>query len=457
MARTVKKEKALTLEEKLQQALVPVEEQPYPVPRNWCWLYGKSFLSPMETRKPTGDFFNYIDIDSIDNIRQAVTAPKHIEVSKAPSRASRALHSGDTVFSMVRPYLKNIAFIDESIASSIASTGFYVCKPKENVAPKYLYYLMISSYVVDGLNAYMKGDNSPSIRKEELEQFPYPIPPLAEQHRIVSRIEGLFAKLDEAKEKAQAVVDEFEDRKAAILHKAFTGKLTEKWRKVHGIEKNSWKTTTIGECSYLITKGASPKWQGITYTNDRSQTLFVTSENIREGFFNWSKEKYLDNAINDIQKRSILHKGDVLLNIVGASIGRSAIFNRDCLANTNQAVCIVRVKLQLFNEYLCYYLNSPFALLYYDDNKVETARANISLTNIRDMSISLPSLQEQHEIVHILSYLMNHDVSIKTGVEQIIEYIDTMKKSILARAFRGELGTNDPSDESAEELLKRIL
>lgn len=285
----------------------------------------------------------------------------------------------------------------------------------------------------------------------------FPLAPLAEQQRIVDRIESLFAKLDEAKEKAQAVVSGFEHRKAAILHKAFTGELTEKWRLAKAIEHSSWENTTVGKCSELITKGASPKWQGVSYTSDSTQTLFVTSENVREGFFDWTKEKYLDNTINDIQKRSILHKGDVLVNIVGASIGRSAIFDRDCLANTNQAVCLVRVKDNLNNEYLCHYFNSPFALMYYDDNKVETARANISLTNISDMPISLPTLQEQIEIVRRLNELIERELTIKRAIEQVIDQIDTMKKSILARAFRGELGTNDPNDESAVELLKRVL
>lgn len=365
MARTTKKGSALTPEEKLAQAMVLGAEQPYQVPENWRWVHGNAFLLPMETKKPIGETFRYIDIDSVDNKRQIVSEPKILNVKDAPSRASRALHSGDTIFSMVRPYLKNIAFIDDSISDSIASTGFYICTPSKSVNPRYNYYMMISPYVIEGLNSFMKGDNSPSIRKDDLESFPYPIPPLPEQQRIVDRIERLFGKLDEAKEKAQAVVDGLEDRKATILHKAFTGELTAGWREKNQIGLDSWHATTVGECSFLITKGASPRWQGVTYTDDKTQTLFVTSENVREGFLDWTKEKYLDNKINEIQKRSVLQRGDVLVNIVGASIGRSALFDRDCLANTNQAVCIVRVNDTLLNQYLCYYFNSPFALWYY--------------------------------------------------------------------------------------------
>jgi type I restriction enzyme S subunit len=235
MARGKKKESALSLEEKLERALVPESEQPYPIPGNWCWTKGAAIFLDMETRKPKGEYFHYIDIDAIDNTLQVVTEPKFLAIKDAPSRASRAVHCGDTVFSLVRPYLRNIAYIDDTLKECIASTGFYVCSPSAVLVPRYLYWLMTSSYVVDGLNQYMKGDNSPSIRKDDIEQFAYPIPPLAEQQRIVDRIERLFAQLDEAKEKAQAVVDSFETRKAAILHKAFTGELTAKWRAENGV------------------------------------------------------------------------------------------------------------------------------------------------------------------------------------------------------------------------------
>ncbi|MEE0132634.1 MAG: restriction endonuclease subunit S [Treponema sp.] len=191
--------------------------------------------------------------------------------------------------------------------------------------------------------------------------------------------------------------------------------------------------------SDLITKGASPKWQGIQYASDTTQTLFVTSENVREGYLDLEKEKYLENKINEIQKRSVLQKGDVLLNIVGASIGRSAIYNLEKIANTNQAVCIIRLKKTVFNEFICYFLNSNIAKIYYDDNKVETARANISLSNVSNMVINLPTLPEQVDIVRILDIIIEKENKAKQAAEAVLEQIDLLKKSILARAFREEL------------------
>ena len=164
------------------------------LPQNWCWTKGKFIFSPMKSVRPTGEMFQYIDIDSIDNTRQAVKEIKVIKTSNAPSRASRYTQEGDVIFSMVRPYLRNIAKI--SINDCIASTGFYVCRPLDMLHSEYCYYLMISDYVVCGLNQFMKGDNSPSISKGDIDNWLFPLPPFSEQQRIVGKIEKLFSVLD---------------------------------------------------------------------------------------------------------------------------------------------------------------------------------------------------------------------------------------------------------------------
>ena len=148
----------------------------------------------MKSTKPQGLFFNYIDIDSIDNAKQNIDSVKVVKTENAPSRASRYTQKGDIVFSMVRPYLKNIAIVPDN--DCIASTGFYVCSPLNVEISKYCYYVMISDYTVSGLNQFMKGDNSPSINKSDIDNWLFPLPPLSEQHRIVTKIEELFAQLD---------------------------------------------------------------------------------------------------------------------------------------------------------------------------------------------------------------------------------------------------------------------
>ena len=168
--------------------------KPFLIPDSWLWVMGKDLFLPMKNCKPSGDYFKYIDIDSIDNQDCVIKCPKVLPVTAAPSRATRYTQVGDILFSMVRPYLKNIAIVTEG--NCIASTGFYVCSPNEALFSKYCYYLMISPYVINGLTQFMKGDNSPSINNAHISEWLYPLPPLNEQKRIVQKIDEIFNYLD---------------------------------------------------------------------------------------------------------------------------------------------------------------------------------------------------------------------------------------------------------------------
>lgn len=190
----------------------------------WKTIYLGKLLFPMKTRKPSGKTFRYIDIDAIDNLKQTVKEPKIILTEKAPSRASRAVENGDILFSMVRHYLKNIALIDENLSDCIASTGFYVCKCKPNLNAKFLYYLLCFDKTIDYLMQFMKGDNSPSIRKDDLLNMEINLPIIEEQQEIVKILDKIFAKYDKTKA-LQNQLEKIELLKKSILAKAFRGQL----------------------------------------------------------------------------------------------------------------------------------------------------------------------------------------------------------------------------------------
>lgn len=181
--------------EKIGKMCVDITEQiPFDLPDSWSWARGKSVFMPMESTKPSSDFV-YIDVDAVNNRLNIIDKPKKVRIENAPSRATRKLHKNDLLFSMVRPYLKNIALVDDIYKDAIASTGFYVITPSLGYYPMFLYYLMLSNYVVDGLNSFMKGDNSPSINNCHIENYLYPLPPIEEQQRIVEKIEQLMQLL----------------------------------------------------------------------------------------------------------------------------------------------------------------------------------------------------------------------------------------------------------------------
>ena len=201
---------------------------------------------------------------------------------------------------------------------------------------------------------------------------------------------------------------------------------------VNDLFKNSYKVETLGNLTTLITKGSSPTWQGIAYTGN-PEVLFVTSENVREGYLDFSKKKYLENRFNEIQKRSILEKNDVLVNIVGASIGRSAVYNLDVNANINQAVALVRCNPNLLNyQFLNYFLNSDTVISEYTSMKKEVARANLSLQNISDIKIPLPTIEEQKKVVAEIEKLE----TIITELEKQIAEVPKLKETILKKYLK---------------------
>ena len=179
----------------------------------------------MSSTKPSNDFFKYIDIDAIDNKLHIVKAPKQIATKDAPSRASRYLEFGDTLFSMVRPYLENIAYISDELKDCIASTGFYVCSPYRNLNSEFIYHLMLSKYVISGLNSFMKGDNSPSINASDIEDFLYPIPPINEQQRITQTIKELLSLVETLANDKVNLSELIKKTKAKVLDLAIKGML----------------------------------------------------------------------------------------------------------------------------------------------------------------------------------------------------------------------------------------
>ncbi|MGI2207229.1 restriction endonuclease subunit S [Shewanella baltica] len=168
-----------------------------------------------------------------------------------------------------------------------------------------------------------------------------------------------------------------------------------------------WEFTRLENIAELITKGSSPKWQGVIYTENESDVLFVTSENVGAFKLLLENKKYVELKFNEIEPRSILAYGDFLMNIVGGSIGRTAIFNIDALANINQAVCLIRCLADLSSsKYLLNFFNSSLCISYMMDKQVDNARANLSMGNISKFVMPIPPLEEQHRIVAKVDELM---------------------------------------------------
>lgn len=215
-----------------------------------------------------------------------------------------------------------------------------------------------------------------------------------------------------------------------------------------------WGWTRLISISEMITKGASPKWQGVDYTT--TGTLFVTSENVGIETLLLESPKYLSNRINEIQPRSVLKKHDVLTNIVGASIGRTCEYYLDDLANTNQAVSIIRLVNLILVDFIVKCLNSTYCIDLMFKNQVNVARANLSLSSLANFLIPIPPINEKHRIIKKITSLFIQVTVISEDKSALETIISKTKSKLLDLAIRGQLVTQSPEDEPAPVLLERI-
>lgn len=323
--------------------------------------------------------------------------------------------------------------------------------PHANIDKMYLYYFLL--HVIDELYAKTHGSGMVHITLKPFKSTPIPVPELDVQKQIAETISNLFFKLDEAKEKAQEVVDGFEIRKAAILHKAFSGELTAKWREEHQHSIHEWSNWSIDELCFSLKYGTAKK------SKSEGPVVVIRMGNLQQGEIDWTDLAYTDDP-EDIEKYK-LFPGDVLFNRTNSAalVGKTSIYRGEYPAIfAGYLIKLDYDRNNIIGDYLNYALNTTTAKEYCNSVKTDGVnQSNINAKKIGAFVIPVAPIKEQEEIVRIIKELWRKEKAAKDAAESVIEQIDAMKKAILARAFRGELGTNDPSEESALELLRQII
>lgn len=437
MAR-VKKEASLTPEERLQAALVPDWEGPYKLPENWCWLkLVESFDNHTSSKKKIQqkDYLAKGKLAVVDQGQELIGGYTN-DAEKSYSGVLPIVIFGD--------HTRCVKFVDFPFAQG--ADGVKVLRSKPFYLPKAFYYALQSVNIPNlGYRRHFPLFN----------KFSIPLPPFAEQQRIVDRIESLFSKLDEAKEKAQAVVDSFETRKAAILHKAFTGELTAKWRRTHGLSLDTWKEVAADSLFEYVTSGS----RGWAKYYDESGAVFIRMGNLDHGTIelDFSDIQHVKLPNKAEGQRSRIRKNDILISIT-ADVGMVGLVrNDDFEGYINQHIALARPVMSESAEFIAWYLVSGIGLKQMQEKQRGATKVGLSLNDIRALQLKIPLIEEQNEILKVIKMWIGKEQQSQEAAEAVLDQIDLMKKSILARAFRGELGTNDPTEESAVELLKKII
>ena len=497
----------ISLEEKLKKALIPVDEQPYAIPSNWVWTrLGEvnEIITGNTPSKNENTFWENKDIFFVkpDDLSQG----RHLSFSKEciDKRAVnkvRMLPKNTTLICCIG----SIGKVAYSEVESCSNQQINSLVAKENcVYPLYNYYLVNSIFFQSQMLENSSATTISILNKSSTEKLLFPLPPLNEQKRIVEKLDFLFEKTKRAKEIIEEIKVDIENRKISILDRAFKGTLTSKWRsenktsdvkellksineeKIKKWEEDclqaekdgnkkpkkpiikevkdmivpvdeqpyklpdSWVWVKLGDIG-KITSGGTPTSNEKSYYG--GDIIWITpadmSKQQSSPWFSNSSKKITNLGL---QKSSAqLIEGNSVVYSSRAPIGYVNIV-KDKFTTSQGCKSVTPIK------------NSLMYIYYVLMERTEDIKYRASGTTFKEISalefgktlVPLPPLEEQQEIVRVLDEVLENENKVKELLE-LEERIDILEKSILHKAFKGELGTQNSSDESAMELLKNIL
>lgn len=349
---------------------------------------------------------------------------------------------GDVLITTEAP-LGNVALVDIKEKFALAQRVITIQVNAKLSSPFLKYYLQ-SEKAQNDLVLNSTGTTVSGIKSSKLKELSIPLAPLPEQKRIVAKLDQLFASLEEVKTRMEKIPELLKQFRQSVLTQAVTGKLTEEWRE--GKELEEWRKVKIGEIADSIVPGRDkPK----SFTGD---IPWITTPDLKETYISGSNANYFltENEIKEVRAK-VIPVNSVVISIVGR-FGIACIIKEECVIN--QQLHAYLPSSMIIPEYLTYsvkcledYMNSISSA---------TTIAYINKTKANSLPINLPPLQEQTEIVSRVEALFSKADRIQEKYLQLKQQIDHLPQTILAKAFRGELVEQLPTDGDARELLKEI-
>lgn len=465
------------------------------LPQSWTTAPLSAISTDVPQRVPgETEIFTYIDIGSVDRDSKTITTPQVLLGKDAPSRARKKVATGDTLVSMTRPNLNAVALVPPSLDGQIASTGFDVLRPRDGIDPRWLAYLVRTEQFVSAMSELVQGALYPAVRTKDVRAYVAPLAPQEEQTRIANQLDTLLARIHACNDRLAAIPALLKRFREAVLAFATTGELTAEWRAAHlpatsaaellrsleadyvevgGHQRgnasepteeahdlsadqipNGWEISTLRSCcrpgrpiTYGILKPGPELEEGVPY---------VRVADFPGNQLNLSSIKRTSPEIDLQYKRARLSAGDLLLSIRG-SVGRLIVIPPSLDgANITQDTARLSISSRLNARYIYYALLSPDAQRRMTKAIRGVAVRGINIGDVRALQVPLPSLPEQDEIVRRLDALFEIAARIEASHATARRQVSRLTPLTLAKAFRGELVSQDPSDEPANALLARI-
>ncbi|WP_175612976.1 restriction endonuclease subunit S [Fusobacterium mortiferum] len=501
-----KKKENLSLEEKLQKVIIPKEEEPYIIPDNWIWIrlgetgnykkgpFGSSLTKSIFVAKGENTVKVYEQKNAIKKdwkLGDYYITREYYE----KNMKSFSVKSGDIIVSCAGT-IGETYILPDNIEEGIINQA--LMRITLNSLVKKEYYIKYFDFMLKKLsNSFSKGTAIKNIPPFKIfKELPFPLIPLEEQKRIVEKLDSLYEKTQKIKEIIEEVKEKTISRREAILSKAFTGELTEKWRSEN-------KTSSAEELLYKINDEKIKEWQkeykkaeeegkkkpskpqikdisemlvkedeipykvpdNWVWTSIGNVIFLLSGQDISSKLCNSNKIgiPYIlgaSNIINNIfyaerwieNPKVVSLKNDLLLSVKG-TIGKLYLQKEKKINISRQIMALRPYNSCLEVKYLKYFLEYTMESLKSEGNGLIPG---IPRDIVLNKKIVLPPLEEQKEIVRILDKVFEEENKIDKLLE-IEKSIEVLESSILNKAFKGELGTQNKDDYPILERLKEIL
>lgn len=404
----------------------------YELPQGWEWKELNSICEKTENIAPNKTpsvQFNYVDISAIDREKHIIAEVKEILGKDAPSRAKKEIKPNDILFATTRPNLKNIAIYDTYLERPVASTGFCILRCKQGTSHNYIFRFLLTDHLQNQISDFISGAQYPAITDKNLKRSKIPVPPLAEQERIVAKLDALFSRIDQAIAQLQHTQSQTKALFASALDQSF--------------QKNKDRER-IGD--FCLVKGGKRLPKGKKLLEEETEYPYIRVADFTDnGTIDLSGIKYITKEIHEQISRYIISAKDLYISIAG-TIGKTGIIPKELdganlTENAAKLVIKDRSKVELRYFYL-FTLSSDFTTQAGLATKV-VAQPKLALTRLSDIQVPLPPLAEQSKIVAQLDAISERTQALTTATSAQLEKLKALKASLLDAAFRGQL----PSDQ----------
>lgn len=389
----------------------------------------------------TRPFFRYIDISSIDRVTKAIIETAEIAGVEAPSRARKAIRTGDVLVSTVRPNLNAVAIVPDDLDGEIASTGFSVLRPKRGqLAERFLYYYCCTARFIDSLTAKVRGAQYPAVSAEDVKDVEIPLPPLSEQRRIVE----ILDQADRLR-RLRAEADAKADRILPVLY-----------RKLFLDRASNWPKEPLGT-RLRRAKGAL---QSGPFGSHLHNSDFVESgpirvvgiDNVLDGEFSLGRNRRITTEKYEELHKYTLEPGDILVTIMG-TVGRTCVFPQ----LREPAICTkhvyrIQVDERLNPEYVSASMRfAPAVRGQLGASITGQIVAGINSEDIRRLELSIPPTELQDCFAAHAGTLAQQ----RTQRRRAVARLDRLFATLLRDAFSGEL-TAHWREANMNELLQEM-